>query len=128
MMTTIFLATVIGWYLVIMSLLLIFKQEIIRPVMSEIMAHRALLFILAVITLILGLLLVVSHNVWVVGWPVVVTLLAWLVLLSGLIRLFFPEVATKMGHAFLEHPARITVVGVVFLVIGVFLLFSAYYW
>ncbi|AHE66950.1 hypothetical protein [Legionella oakridgensis] len=126
-MISIFLATVIGWYLVITSLLLIFKHELVRPVMSEIMTHRALLFILAIITLILGLLLVTSHNIWVMGWPVIITLFAWLILLSGIVRLFFPDVAAKMGQSFLERPARMIVAGVVFLVIGIFLLFKVYF-
>lgn len=73
-MATFYLAAVIGWYLVIVSLFLLFRHEAVNAAMSEIISQRGLLFILAIITIILGLLMVVGHNVWVMGWPVVVTL------------------------------------------------------
>lgn len=126
-MITLFLATVIGWYLVIVSLFLIFQHEHVKSVTSEIMANRGLFFVLAIITLILGLLLVASHNLWVMGWPVVITLFSWLVLISGILRLYCPDTAFKMGRSFTNDPNRMKIAGVVFLLIGLFLLFHVYY-
>ncbi len=124
---SLYLGAVIGWYLVIVSLLLLFRRDVVSAAMSEIMVQRGLFFVFAVITLILGLIMVVGHNIWVIGWPVVVTLFSWLVLISGLLRLLFPDLAIKMGHGLLNHPIRITITGVVFLSIGVYLLFSVYW-
>ncbi len=126
-MISLFLATVIGWYLVITSVFLLFRHETLKSAMNDVLAQRGLLLILAIITLILGLLLVASHNIWVMGWPVVITLFAWLVLITGLLRLFLPDMAIKMGHAFLHHPVRMKIAGVVFLIIGLFLLYWAYF-
>ncbi|WP_367607078.1 hypothetical protein [Legionella sp. W05-934-2] len=126
-MNTLFLATVIGWYLVIVSLFTLFRRDASIAVMQDIMGQRSLVFILAVFTLILGLLMVASHNVWVMGWPVVVTLFSWLVLLSGLVRFFCPETAIKMGHYFINHPTRMTISTVIFLIIGLFLLYQVYF-
>lgn len=127
MTTTYFLATVLGWYLVIMSLLLIFRRNIVTAAMSDVMAQPGLLLVIAFITLILGLLMVASHNVWVMGWPVVVTLFGWLALISGLIRLFCPEVVHKMWHKMEASAATFTIVGIVLLLIGLFLLFKVYW-
>jgi hypothetical protein len=126
-MVTLYLATVLGWYLIIISLFLLWRRDIVSGVMGEIMGQRGLLFILAVLTVILGLLMVVSHNVWVIGWPVVVTLLSWLVLISGLLRLLFPDIAIRMAQGFQRNPNRLIAVGVVLLIIGIFLLFNVYY-
>ena len=126
-MITIFLASVIGWYLVIFSFLVLFKHEYISSVASEIMARREVFFILALITLILGLLLVMSHNIWVMGWPVIITLFGWLVLISGIIRLFLPEWAHQMSRPFLSHPMSLKITAIVLLLVGLFLLFHVYY-
>jgi uncharacterized protein YjeT (DUF2065 family) len=96
--------------------------------MREILGRRDALFILALLTFLLGLLMVLSHNVWVMDWPVIVTLFSWLVLVSGIIRLFFPEQATKMGQEFLNKPVAMRVIAVVFLLIGIYLLAHIYYW
>ncbi len=126
-MDTLFLATVMGWYLVVMSILLFFRHERIKLVMADVISHRDLFFVIAIITFILGLLMVVSHNVWVMGWPVFITLLSWLVLISGVIRLFFPEMAMKTGRSFLKRSSHLQIAAVLFFILGLFLLLHVYH-
>ncbi|HXQ13916.1 MAG TPA: hypothetical protein VN814_04760 [Caulobacteraceae bacterium] len=38
-----------------------------------------------------GLVIVRNHNVWRLGWPLLVTLSGWALLAAGLFRLFLPE-------------------------------------
>lgn len=125
-MITNFLAIVIGWYLVITSLYLLLRYEQAKSVMIEVMEQRSLLFILAIITLILGLIMVTVHNVWVLAWPVIITLFCWLVLISGILRLFCPDTVIRMGQAFLDDPIKMKVAALIFLLIGLFLLFQVY--
>ena len=126
-MTTIFLATAIGWYMVVSSVLVLSRADHIRSVMGRIIGDKGQFFILALLTFLLGLLMVVSHNIWVMGWPVVVTLLSWLVLISGLIRLFFPDTGPKMGLSFINNPMKMTTAAIIFLLIGLYLLAHVYY-
>jgi uncharacterized protein YjeT (DUF2065 family) len=126
-MNSLFLATVIGWFLVIFSLFLILRHEHLRSIMQDIIASPGLFFVFALITLILGLLMVASHNVWTMTWPVIITILGWLVLLSGLIRLVCADVAIKMAREMLDHPLRMQILGGVYLIVGLFLLFHVYY-
>lgn len=125
-METMFLATVLGWALVVMSLYLVFKHKHMKLVMSDAFSHRGVFFVFAFITFIIGLSMVLSHNIWVMGWPVIVTLFSWLILFSGLIRLFFPDTAIRMGKSFFNHPIRMQLTGGVLLVIGLFLLCQVY--
>jgi hypothetical protein len=126
-MVTLFLATVLGWYLVIFSLFLILQVERANMVMSDVMSHRGVFFLMAVITLILGLLMVASHNIWVMGWPVVITIFSWLILIGGLVRVFYTDVSIKMGRSLLAYPNRVRIVGAVLLLVGLFLLLHVYY-
>ena len=126
-MDTIFLPTVIGWYLAIFGLLMLVKHDFVKSAMEDILAQRGLYFVLAILTLVLGLLMVASHNVWMMGWPVVVTLFGWLLIIGGLLRLFFSDAAHKMGKRFLKTPMKMKIVGIVFLVIGVYLLLHVYH-
>ena len=126
-MNTVFLATVMGWYLVITSVFLLARYDYARSVMADVMAQRGLLFTLAIITLVIGLLLVVTHNVWFMSWPVVITILSWLILIGGLIRLFCPESAIRMGQALLDDPIKMRVAAIIFLLIGLYLLMKVYY-
>ena len=126
-MATMYLATVLGWVLVIFSIFVILRHKHMKSIMEDVIAHPGLFFVFALMTLILGLLMVTSHNLWVMGWPVVITLFSWLVLISGLIRMVCAETAMKMGKSFVKEPIRMQITGAVFLLIGLFLLFHVYY-
>lgn len=125
-MATLFLATVIGAYMVIFSLYIFFKQEHLKLITAEIMGHPAMLFIIAVITVILGLLLVASHNIWIMGWPVVITIFSWLVLIGGLIRLFLPDMVYRIWQSIYKNNVIIIIFGIVLLIVGLFLLAHVY--
>lgn len=126
-MATQFLVMVLGWYLVVVSVFLVMRQEELRTVMHEVISNRGLFFVLAFITLILGLMMVVSHNIWMMGWPVLVTIFSWLVLLTGLFRLFYPSMAMSVAKSFLDNPVRMRMTGVLLFVLGLFFLMKAYY-
>jgi len=126
-MDSMFLTIVIGWYMVIFGALILIRHSYVKSVMADILVQRGLFFILAIITLILGLLLVASHNIWIMGWTVIITVFGWMVLIGGLFRLFFPEEAKKLGQSFLNHPVGMKIAGVVFLIFGVVLLLHVYH-
>jgi hypothetical protein len=71
-----------------------------------------------------GLSIVRAHNYWIRGWPVIVTLVGWFVILLGLFRMFAPELflrgvqSTSTSTAFAGP--------MVLSVIGIFLTFKAY--
>lgn len=125
-MTTLFLATVIGWYLVIMSLLLLVREQQMNSVLSDVLSKRALFFIVAIFTFILGLIMVASHNLWSMNWSVVVTLISWLVLISALIRLIWLDTMMRAVSSFVMSPYKTRVLGGVALIIGLFLLCCVY--
>ncbi|MBA2648682.1 MAG: hypothetical protein H0U75_03605 [Legionella sp.] len=121
-MTTLFLSTLLGWFIILFSLLMIFHQEHMNLVMLDVLKHPGLFFILALITTLLGLIMVLNHNIWVWGWPLVVTVFSWMVLIGGLIRLFFYDYASKLGSYFFNNPKRMRITGIIMFFIGLGLL------
>ena len=95
-MLSIYLASVIGWYLLIVGAFILVRTDYVKLIMADILAQRALVFIIAIVTLIFGLMLVATHNIWIMGWPVIITLFGWGAVLSAILRLFFPEIVIKL--------------------------------
>lgn len=69
-----------------------------------------------------GLAIVRAHNVWTDGWPVLVTLIGWLFLLGGSIRMIAPVSAQLTT----QHPTAVLALTSVLLVVGIVLSFQAY--
>lgn len=69
-----------------------------------------------------GLAIVRAHNLWVRGWPVLVTLAGWFLMLLGLFRMFFPELQLEAA----KHTSAVSIEAMLVLMGGIFLAFKAY--
>ena len=69
-----------------------------------------------------GLAIVRAHNRWTGGWPVLVTLTGWFVLVVGLIRMFAPVYSQKEA----ENNTAVYGLLIVLFAIGVFLTLKGY--
>ena len=70
-----------------------------------------------------GLSIVRAHNHWVRGWPVMVTLVGWFIILLGLFRMFAPELYLQG----VQHTSAVIAGTMIVLAIGIFLTFKAYW-
>lgn len=73
-----------------------------------------------------GLAIVRVHNVWVGGWPVLVTVLGWVAIVSGLARMLFPTQLAAIAAAVAQRPGGIIAGAIILLVLGAFLSFKGY--
>jgi len=98
------------------------------PTLIEGMAQSPMLVVLAgYAAFVPGLAIVYFHNHWTGGWPVVVTVMGWLSLIVGLMRMIFPMQIATMASKLAPAPGgALIAIGVVFLLIGGFLSFKAY--
>lgn len=91
MCLSIFFAFVIGAYLFVVSLAELVHQSRYKKVTSDTLANHAMVAAGGALKLIFGLILVATHNFWVADWPLLITIVGWFCLLSGLFSLLAPE-------------------------------------
>ena len=97
------------------------------PALAEqISRDPALIFLSGALLLVAGLAIVRAHNIWAGGWPVLVTVLGWLALLSGLSRMLFPFRMAALAAAVGQSTGLIVATAGVLLLLGAFLSFKAY--
>ena len=70
-----------------------------------------------------GLSIVRVHNCWTDGWPVLVTLMGWLAMVGGLIRMIAPVYAQQRTE---QNTTAVYALLLVLLAIGIFLTVKAY--
>jgi hypothetical protein len=124
--TSLFLARLLGPVLVVLAVGLLVRQDSWRTMAREFMASRPLLFLSGFLTLLGGLAIVNTHNVWEAGWPVVITIFGWLAVVGGVLRMLFPQTVTGLGEKMLDSKSYLTVVGIVEGVIGLWLCYVGY--
>ena len=126
MQTSIFLARLIGPVMALVGISVIVNELAFRKLFQEFVRSPALIFLSGMILMPAGLAVVLNHNVWVWDWPIIVTLLGWLAVISGAIRVFAPARTTKVGKKFLNHKEYTTGAAAFWLVVGAVLCYFGY--
>ncbi len=126
MSTSIFLAKLIGPLALALGFGVLFNRDAVRAVLDEFIRNRAILFLAGLITFPAGLAIVLTHNVWVADWPVIITIVGWLTAFSGAIRLVAPEGAIRYGRRAYERPNGPLFSAAIWIALGAVLTFFGY--
>ena len=124
---TIFLARLIGLFFLLLALLLsVHKQESVMA--FDAIAHsQDILLVAAYVALAAGLAMVIGHNIWSGGAPVIlVTLTGWALLLKAVVILLLP--ADVMGFVYdtLRFDRSFYVVMAIMAAIGIYLTWASF--
>ena len=126
MTTSIFLARLIGPVALTIGIALLINRAGFRALANDFMASPALMFLAGVITLPAGLAIVLTHNVWTADWRVLITLLGWLALLSGIVRIVWPGATAAKGRRMLTNPMTLLAGAAIYIAAGAVLCFFGY--
>jgi len=120
------IAGLIGPTLVAAGAAILLNLGSIGALADEATRDPALIMLSGVLAFVAGLAIVRVHNRWTGGWPVIVTVLGWVFVLGGLIRLLFPARLASLAVAFVQTTGLVAGEAVVLLLVGAFLSFKAY--
>ena len=122
MEVSLFLGRALGIYLLIVSLSMLINHKVFFNTFQQWVEQPAVITLTAFISIMLGILMVLVHNVWVMDWRIVITLLAWLTLIKGVIRLNFPHAVPRTMEYFHQRRAAYYALTIFGLLLAIFLL------
>ena len=119
MSTSKIIAVLLGPTLVATAAMVLINLDAMPAIVDELSKSPMLIVLAGYAAFVPGLAIVYFHNRWTSGWPVLITLVGWLSLVIGLIRMVFPmqlaEIAAKSAPALLHVMPP---VAAIFLLIG----------
>jgi hypothetical protein len=124
---SIFLARVLGLYFIIVCLAVLFRFKEIRKTFDEMVSNKAHVFFAAFLSLVIGILLVVSHSIFVWDWRLLITLIGYLSLLKGICLLFFPKHMLVCKRVIMSKQHVYYTIIIIFLLIGAFLTYHGFW-
>jgi len=126
MSTSIFLAKLLGPILLVAGIAMLVNRKQLDAIAQELLGSPLLLLLLGIIDFAIGLAIVLTHNVWVADWRVIITLLGWALLVRGAVRMLVPEQAKALGTKLLKNSTVICVGLGVTIALGVVLSWFGY--
>jgi hypothetical protein len=126
MTTSKVIAGLLGPTLVANAIALLLNLGQWRELAAQFTRDPALIYVVGIAVFVAGLAIVQRHNVWSGGWPVVVTVFGWLVLLGGLVRMLFPVQLAHIVVGVIQAPGVLPAAALVQLLLGIFFGYKAY--
>jgi uncharacterized protein YjeT (DUF2065 family) len=125
--TSLFIARLIGPIFVIVGIGLLLNGDRYRAVIDEVMSSHTLLYVFGAIALTGGLAIVLTHNVWVWDWPVIITIVGWLMIVRGSFRIIFPQQVEDLARKMVAGWSNILLIsGLLVITLGAFLCWKGF--
>ena len=122
---SIFLAKLLGLYLMIVCAAVFLNREELKVTLEEFQKSRLFVFFSGAMVLLLGLAIVISHTIWELNWRGLITLLGWLTVGKGIIRLYFFEWAKVTSKKVVQSGWYWFIIGLSFIV-GLWLVYIGF--
>jgi uncharacterized membrane protein HdeD (DUF308 family) len=120
------IAGLIGPTLIALAAALLINLGSISALVEPVTHDPAIVLISGVLSFVAGLAIVRVHNHWTRDWAALVTILGWLLLIGGLVRMLSPIWLAGMAATLSQNTRFIAGEAVVLLTIGTYLSYKAY--
>ena len=115
-------AEFVEWFvaaaMIVVGASLVLRARVWITAFTGIARHPAAPIVSGLYAVLMGLLVVLTHNIWTSDLRVIVTVLGWLALASGVVLLFVPEVYQAILKRVPITPKLIALRGLVRLILG----------
>lgn len=123
---SIFLAQVFGLYLLISSAGLLLHPFATQELMSKWSSDRVIVFFGGFFALLIGVPLILLHNVWTGTWEILVTVLVWTIFLKGLMRVLAPDAVVGCTTLIASRPQVLRGLLVFMMLVGLYLCYVGF--
>lgn len=127
METSIFIAKIFGLCYLILGIGFLFNRETFMQLMEDYCKNMAILFYSGLLALVTGIVIILTHNVWVSDWTVIITIIGWIAFAKGIWIIVFPGRIRKFMEAYQKNENLITFQAAFALIFGAVLTYFGFF-
>jgi uncharacterized membrane protein len=126
MQPAVLIARLIGPLFAVLGIGMLANQTLYAEMIPEAVRIPTLIYLSGLLALAAGLAMLNFHRAWTADWRVIITVLGWMMVIAGVIRIVLPRLTASLATTIYSGPAAIAIGGAVVLVLGGFLSFKGY--
>ncbi|MFH1284799.1 MAG: hypothetical protein ABIJ26_06685 [Candidatus Margulisiibacteriota bacterium] len=115
---SVFIAKFFALLFVAIGLGMLIDRVYYHKMTKTIVKAPATIYLGGLLALLIGFILVESHNVWIKDWSVIITVLGWLALVKGVLLLLLPRPMMSLASRLVKGKNAPLVYGIILLVLG----------
>ncbi len=123
MITTIFLAQLLGIVLLIKGLFVLLRPDLVKEMVREVTKYQVFVYTAGMIAVVFGLVIVMLHNNWGSLVQALVSAIGWLSLLKGIVGGVCAEALVNLADPIIKDESDMRGVAIIVLLVAVYLLY-----
>ncbi len=126
MQPVVFIARLVGPLFVVLGIGCLLNQQVYADMIGQAVLVPVLIYLSGLMAFLAGVAMLNGYHAWSADWRVIITILGWLLVIAGIIRIVLPAAAAVAAMTLYSGGHAIAIVGVIVLVIGGFVSFKGY--
>jgi uncharacterized membrane protein len=126
MAPAVLIARLAGPLFVVIGLGILLNASFYTGMVVEAVHSPTLVYLSGVASLLAGVAILNAYRAWTASWRVIVTVLGWLCVIGGIMRIMLPQIITSLATAIYSGPAALIVAAVIVLILGAYLSYESY--
>lgn len=90
-------AKVLGVYLAVSGLFLIFRGKTVPHLLKDLFDHPAVTYLVGIMMIFLSSMYLIQYNIWDGSWKTFITVFMWAVMAKGILYVFAPQVLSEIA-------------------------------
>ena len=126
MQPAVLIARLVGPLFVVIGLGVLLNASFYEGAIIEGVHSPTLVYLSGVASLLAGLAVLNAYRTWTASWRVIVTILGWLCVIGGIVRVVLPNLVGWLATTLYSGATSLLIVGIIVLVVGGYLSFEGY--
>ena len=126
MEVSVFLARIIGPLFILIAVGVLLNVQHYRAMAADFLNSPPLYYLTGTTAFIVGMVLIIHHNLWVADWRVTITVIGWMSLVKGIMRILLPTLGPKAASRFMQSDKSIYAGAIALLFVGAFLAYNGF--
>ena len=124
---SVFIAKIFGLLYLVVGVGLMINRQTFKQIMEDFCKNTVLVFYGGILALVIGVVIVLTHNIWVANWTVIITIIGWAALIKGVWLIVFPNSVHKFMQVYQKNEKLLAVHPIVALVFGIVLTYFGFF-
>jgi len=115
-----------GFYFLIIAIIMVARAGYFRQLINNLNSDSPLIMVMSSFALLIGIAMVIVHNLWFWRFELIITIIAWLIVIKSILWLSIPDKMTRYSRALYNSPFYFVMAAII-AIFGILLLAHGFY-
>ncbi len=127
MQPVVFIARLIGPLFIVLGVGILINQSVYTDMIGQAVLIPVVIYLSGLLAFTGGVAMLNGYHAWTADWRVIVTILGWIMVIAGIVRIVLPAVSAVLAISLYSGSSAMPIVAVIVLLVGAFLSYQGYF-